>query len=148
MKDWSKIKYFKREEFDDAELVCDQVVELVDLFRALIGTPIYITYVTKGKHVARWHGLGLAVDFVVESVAHPHPLDLVHTAMRLPGLKGLGVYPQARHPKCVKPLGFHFDVRPGSTPLALWIAIPSSEPGKIITQVAFNSENLRKFNLV
>jgi len=151
MKDWSKIKHFTpNEAWGNPDLIDEKLVLTLDLFRELIKTPIYVTYGTQGKHVARWHGEGLAVDFVVDLAAspyYPYPLDLIHTAMKLPLLKGLGIYPLAKHSKCKKPLGFHFDVRPWAK-LAIWIAIPSPDPDKLIEQLAYNEENLKAYKLI
>jgi len=149
MVDWTTKKYLTSSEpWGDPDLMSDDLVGLVDEFRGLLGSPFYVTFGTQGQHVAQWHAQGLAVDGVVDLFGKS-PIDVVFTAMRLP-FHGIGVYPKARHPRCRKPLGLHFDLR-GRDNLnghaaKRWLAVPDEK--SLIQQYSLDEASLRDFGLL
>ena len=144
-REWEKIRHFKpTEAWGDTKIIDFHLVRLLDEFRDFVDQPMIVAYGTQGKHVAKWHSLGVAVDIVIEA-AYKGQLNLVLDALRYP-FSGIGVYPFARYAKFEHPVGFHFDVRPLlGWASARWIGIPK---GNTIEQFQLDELTLRRFNII
>ena len=148
LENFKGLKHFDPDEAwgDPSKISRDLLVRL-DAWREYTGAPFYVTFGTQGKHVGPWHGLGLAVDGVVD-VRGGSKLDLVLQAERF-NFTGMGLYPMARHPTCATPFGFHFDVRPiGYVKQNRWIATRDPNGRNLIDQHPFDEAHLRLFGII
>ena len=150
-KDWEKIRHFRKtENWGDPTKIDFQLVHLLDQFRAHLGQEIYVSCGTQGAHVKdSMHYQGKAVDVIID-VGGKEPLDLVLLALKFP-FTGIGIYPRWRHPRFLRPLGFHLDVRdvsslPRGVVQATWIGVPNAT-GKT-TYCTFDAANLRRYGLI
>jgi hypothetical protein len=118
------------------------LVYLVDVLRHNLGSPIYVTKGTQGKHLSTWHDRGLAIDACIDSLK-VHPLNVILQVTRLP-FTGFGIIPNAEHPLCTQAFGIHIDVRPATKiaqPQARWI-------WNDWKQYPMDLEHLRKFRIL
>lgn len=138
--DWSKIRWFKQEEFplDELGLLNKQVVEELNKVREALGVPIVISPVEGA--VIRYHShssgvrnerrsyhyfdeytgrLGLAVDvFIMSLIPYVSPIQIISRVFGCSRFKGLGMYCDALLNNENK-LMLHLDLRP-TDPL-VWI---------------------------
>jgi len=109
MRDWSKIRYFRREEFiKDPDKVEWDVVLLMDEMRAAAGVPIHIHvawddggHIADSSHYTHAREFSTAVDFNFQGWPL---LQQWLFAERFPWL-GIGIYPYWDHP------GLHVDLQ-------------------------------------
>lgn len=102
--DWSKVKFFKPEEFNEPDKMDPMIVYSLDRLREIVGRPIIInkdegTYRPGDKGQ---HGLGKAVDGFILGLSLIDQF-LISEKTRL--FSGLGLYPYWNRP------GLHWDVR-------------------------------------
>lgn len=108
-RDWSKIKWFKREEWvKDPDRVLWDTVVLLDEMRGAAGWPIHINvawddegHAANSAHYAQPGRTASAVDFYIEGMTL---VDQWLFAERFPWA-GIGIYPYWEHP------GLHCDLR-------------------------------------
>lgn len=132
--DWEACKFFKEtENWGDPFLIERDLIDELEEFRYTIGTPIFISCGTQGKHEPNsFHYKGMAVDIMFPELERAKLPDIYLTAHRF-GFQGLGIYPHWSIGESVvgkmqrKVLGgLHLDIRPTTTKHT-WIGLPSGE---------------------
>lgn len=101
--DWTKIKHFKKSEFNFPEELSEKLIENLDKFRDFVDKPI-IVHSDYRPNDRGQHGLGLAVDIHIKNM---HVIDQFLCAEKSGLFVGIGVYPNWNSP------GLHLDIRQG-----------------------------------
>jgi len=112
---WDKLRHFSPKEgnWGDATKMDDDLLLILDDFRATIGCPVFILQGNGGRHSEKsWHYVengSKAVDIIIPDWKL-HPIDQLLMVFRFP-FTGIGYYPDWQYygAKCG---GFHLDVRP------------------------------------
>lgn len=101
--DWSKVKYFKKEEFNEPDKMNPLLVYSLDRLREECGKPIIINSSYRANDLGSTHRNGDAADIVIVGVQSV--LDQFFIAEKTRLFSGIGVYPWWNRP------GLHVDVR-------------------------------------
>ena len=135
--DWTKLKYFKKNEFSEPDKMQESILLLLDNFRDFIQSPLIITSDFRTDDKGQ-HGGGFAVD-VIAYKWNKNLIDLYLAAERF-NFQGIGIYPYWRHGN-KRTGGLHLD-NGGRTEPARWLCMVKNE------YIALNYENLKKFNII
>lgn len=131
-KDWVDIKYFKKSEFNNPDLMQRSTVFLIDEFREFVGASIIINDDARIGSGKSQHYFGKAVDIVIVGL---NVLDQYLMAEKFGKFKGIGIYPHWNRP------GLHLDNRGGDP--GRWLAYKSDDGKQRYT--ALNSENIKRY---
>tara|TARA_R110000803_G_C11989469_1_gene321846 strand:+ start:8611 stop:9018 length:408 start_codon:yes stop_codon:yes gene_type:complete len=131
---WSKLEYFKKEEFNHPEQMDSIHLVKIDILRANIGESIKITSDFREGDDG-YHGKGLATDLQCPKIG----LYEFYQQAERHNFNGIGIYPHWNTP------GIHVDSRPLIGGMgARWICIKVDGKQKYI---ALNEDNLKKYIL-
>lgn len=124
--DWKRISNFTvNENWGDASQMNVGLIEELDEFRHVIGSPIYVSCGTQGKHAPNsFHYKGMAVDILFPELERTKLPDVFLIAHRF-AFNGIGLYSHWALNGTVHG-GLHLDVRPTSLK-QVWIGMPSGE---------------------
>jgi len=109
MIDWSKSKYFKKNEnWGESTKMSPILIDMLNEFREFVDKPIIIHcgYSTDGHSTNSYHYRGLAVDLHIQNI---HYIEQLVLAMQYKKFNGIGVYPYWNSP------GLHLDIRDTSS---------------------------------
>lgn len=130
--DWTKIKYFKKEEFGvDYDKMSQQLIFALDHLRSIVNRPIKINSAYRAQDPGSTHSAGLAADIVIQDLSL---MDQYLIAEKMGLFASIGLYPAWSKP------GLHLDVR----------KLKKGEIGKRWIRdkqdnyVALNAENLKR----
>lgn len=134
--DWAKLKHFKKSEnWGSPEKMNTALVFMLDIFREVVKTPIYVSCGIQGKHVAySTHYTGNAVDILFPNKLIEDLPELASEAEKV-GFTGIGIY-NCWELHGVSTPGMHLDNRPGK--VKKWIGIET-------LYLPFNEVNVKRY---